>query len=50
MKHIAVTGINFAKNVFQIYGTDPSGFAVLKKEGSRRQMIKQPEIFIRKYY
>lgn len=40
MKQVAVIGIDLAKNVFQIHGTDPSGFTVLKKKLSRRQMIE----------
>lgn len=32
MKQIAVIGIDLAKNVFQIHGTDPSGFAALKEK------------------
>lgn len=40
MKQVAVIGIDLAKNVFQIHGTDPSGFTILKKKLSRRQMIE----------
>lgn len=39
MKQIAVIGIDLAKNVFQIHGTDPSGLIVLKKKLARGQMI-----------
>ena len=40
MKQIAVIGIDLAKNVFQVHGTDAAGNAVLTKKLSRAQMIE----------
>ena len=38
MKNIKVLGIDFAKNVFQIHGTDAKGKCVLKKRLSREKL------------
>lgn len=40
MKQVAVIGIDLAKNVFQIHGSDAAGHAVLAKKLSRGQMIE----------
>lgn len=40
MKQIAVVGIDLAKNVFQVHGTDAAGHRVLAKKLSRGQMIE----------
>lgn len=40
MKQIAVVGIDLAKNVFQVHGTDAAGHPVLTKKLSRGQMIE----------
>ena len=38
MKNIKVLGIDLAKNVFQIHGTDAKGKCVLKKRLSREKL------------
>ena len=40
MKQLAVIGIDVAKNVFQVHGTDAAGHSVLTKKLSRSQMIE----------
>lgn len=40
MKDITVLGIDLAKDVFQLHGTDASGKCVLKKRMNRAQLIK----------
>lgn len=40
MKQVAVIGIDLAKNVFQVHGTDAAGQSVLTKKLSRCQMIE----------
>lgn len=40
MKQVAVIGIDLAKNVFQVHGTDAAGHSVLTKKLSRGQMIE----------
>jgi transposase len=40
MKHIKVLGIDLAKNVFQLHGTDSNGKCVLKKRLSREKLIE----------
>ncbi|NBT00794.1 MAG: IS110 family transposase [Betaproteobacteria bacterium] len=40
MKQLAVIGIDLAKNVFQVHGTDAAGHSVLTKKLSRSQMIE----------
>ena len=40
MKQVAVIGIDLAKNVFQVHGSDAAGHAVLTKKLSRGQMIE----------
>ncbi|SFN28507.1 IS110 family transposase [Nitrosomonas communis] len=40
MKQIAVVGIDLAKNIFQVHGTDATGHAVLTKKLSRSQVIE----------
>lgn len=40
MKNIKVLGIDLAKNVFQLHGTDANGKCVLKKRLSREKLIE----------
>lgn len=40
MKQVAVIGIDLAKNVFQVHGTDAAGHSVLTKKLSRGQMTE----------
>jgi transposase len=40
MKHIKVLGIDLAKNVFQIHGTDAKGKCVLRKRLTRTKLIE----------
>jgi transposase len=40
MKHIKVLGIDLAKNVFQLHGTDDKGKCALKKRLSREKLIE----------
>jgi transposase len=39
MKNIKVLGIDLAKNVFQLHGTDNKGKCVLRKRLSREKLI-----------
>ena len=40
MKDIKVLGIDLAKDVFQLHGTDAKGKQVLKKRFRRRKLIE----------
>lgn len=40
MKNIKVLGIDLAKNVFQIHGTDAKGKCVLRKRLTRNKFIE----------
>jgi transposase len=40
MKHIKVLGIDLAKDVFQLHGTDATGKRILKKRMSRKKLIE----------
>ena len=40
MKNITVLGIDLAKNVFQLHGTDPKGKCILKKRLGRESLIE----------
>ena len=40
MKNIKVLGIDLAKNVFQLQGTDAKGKCVLRKKLSRSKLIE----------
>jgi len=40
MKNITVLGIDLAKNVCQLHGTDPRGKCVLKKRLGRENLIE----------
>lgn len=40
MKYIKVLGIDLAKNVFQLHGTDANGKCALKKRLSREKLIE----------
>ena len=40
MKNIKVLGIDLAKNVFQLHGTDANGKCVLKKRLNREKLIE----------
>jgi transposase len=40
MKNISVLGIDLAKNVFQLHGTDESGKRILRKRFSRGQLVE----------
>ncbi|MBX3710054.1 MAG: hypothetical protein KIT56_06920 [Gammaproteobacteria bacterium] len=39
MKDIKVLGIDLAKNIFQLHGTDAKGKCVLRKRLSREKLI-----------
>ncbi|MCH9756753.1 MAG: hypothetical protein K0U37_06165 [Gammaproteobacteria bacterium] len=39
-KHITVLGIDLAKNIFQLHGTDKAGTSVLKKRLKREGLIE----------
>jgi len=39
MKEISVLGIDLAKNIFQLHGSDRNGNAVLRKKLSRKQLV-----------
>lgn len=40
MKDIKVLGIDLAKNVFQLHGTDTKGKCILRKRLSREKLIE----------
>jgi len=40
MKDIKILGIDLAKNVFQLHGTDAKGKCVLRKRLSREKLIE----------
>ena len=40
MSNIKVLGIDLAKNIFQIHGTDTSGKGILRKRLSRPKLIE----------
>ncbi len=40
MKNIKVLGVDLAKNVFQIHGTDVKGKCVLRKRLTREKLIE----------
>ena len=39
-KNITVLGIDLAKNVFQLHGTDSKGKCILRKKLSRQKLIE----------
>jgi transposase len=39
MKEVTMNGLNLAKTVFKVYGVDPSGETVIRRQLRRRQVI-----------
>ena len=47
MSEIITVGLDLAKNVFQVHGTDGAGRAVLRKKLRRAQVLEGTSIFDR---